>query len=75
LLQERALTHQRASTWLIVADELEPEEEALLRDAERRGRAVVVLLTGEQRTRSTVRALHAPYQEGWSGCDALTLAE
>jgi uncharacterized protein (DUF58 family) len=75
LLQERALTQQRASTWLIIADQLEPKEEALLHDAQRRGRAAVVLLPGKQRTRSTMRALHAPYQEGWSLRDVLTLAE
>jgi uncharacterized protein (DUF58 family) len=75
LLQERALTGQRASTWLIIADQLEPQEEALVREAERRGRAVVVLLTGKQHTRSSVRALHVPYEKGWALRDALTLAE
>ena len=75
LLRERALARQRACTWLVVADGLDAQEEARLRDAERSGRAIVVLLTGTQQPRSLRRVLYVPYQEGWSQRDALTLAD
>jgi uncharacterized protein (DUF58 family) len=74
LLQARELSRERTSTWLVIADQLDASEQALLRDAQRRGRAVVVLLTGRAQPMSPVRVLRAPYREGWAVRDAITLA-
>ena len=75
LLQARELTLQRSSTWLVIGDQLDAHEQALLRDAERRGRAVVVLLTGQAQRMSALRVMRAPYREGWALRDAITLAD
>jgi uncharacterized protein (DUF58 family) len=75
LLQARELSLQRTSTWLIIADELEADEQALLCAAARRGRAVVVLLTGPAQNTPPLRVLRAPYRKGWALRDAITLAD
>jgi uncharacterized protein (DUF58 family) len=74
LLAQRDRSLQRASTWLVISEQLDLPEQALLRDAERRGHAVLVVSTQQRRTPLPLRAVHAPYALGWSERDALRLS-
>lgn len=75
VLQGRDRCLRNASTWIVISDQLDTHEQALLRDAERRGHAVIVLSTSALAVpmSAALRVLRAPYTPGWSLRDALTL--